>query len=315
MFKAIKTAHKLSSMGAKWVAATGVDPGDKGQLVSLATQYVSNLGLDPEDAWLTAMVNYINGMPHQDSKNMLAVAMLRFLDANEGKIPLSALCILGARGNAEQILGLDNDIDVPIGFDSRKAAGLAASTVDHILENEGVPTLLGGSLVLDKEFRVSFRTGKASRNASIKAVVTLGDLQAAQPFREFHSQDINDMSMYSIFVDKLIYEAMAALEYQLSETPLPNFGNDLLPATKDNSLNTSNLVSAKISSQASASKKPSDVDPVRTKFTSSLTAGSSNPPTITLDNQGIQCPECNSVSTIRYSGSPYCKNCRMYIFS
>lgn len=223
MFEALKTAHKLSSMGAKWAAATGVDPGDKGQLVTLALQYVSNLSLEPEDAWLTAMVNYMNGMPYQDSKHILAAAMLKFLDAEEGKIAFSAMCILGARGHAEQILDLHDNADMSNGFDSRKVASLAASAIEHIFTREGAQTLLGGSLVLDNGFRVSFRTGKTSPNESIMAAVALGDLEAAQPFRELHSAGIKDMGDYDTFVDMLVdmltCEAMDVFEDQLSEAP------------------------------------------------------------------------------------------------
>lgn len=104
MFKFLKNSSKLSSMGAKWAGATGVDPGDNGQVINKAMEYVNNLGLEPGDAWLTAMVNWMEGMPYQDSKVMLARAMHEFLDKNEGKIALSAVVILSARQSADKIL-------------------------------------------------------------------------------------------------------------------------------------------------------------------------------------------------------------------
>ena len=104
MFKALKNAHKLSTIGAKWAGATGVDPGDNGQISNKAMEYINNLGLEPGDAWLTAFVNWMGGMPYPDSKEMLARAMVEFLDKHEGKIALSAVVILSARQAAEEIL-------------------------------------------------------------------------------------------------------------------------------------------------------------------------------------------------------------------
>jgi hypothetical protein len=105
MFGALKAAHKLGAVGAKWASATGVDPGDNGQVAKLASQYIANLNIDPEDAWVSALVTWMNGMPWPDSKLMVAEAMLRFLDAYEGKIALSAATIIGARCAAEEIIG------------------------------------------------------------------------------------------------------------------------------------------------------------------------------------------------------------------
>lgn len=105
MFKGIKNAHKLSMMSTKWAGATGVDPGDNGQVSNKAMEYINNLGLEPADAWLTAMVNWMGGMPYPDSKQMLARAMVQFLDEYEGKVALSAAVILSARQAAAEILG------------------------------------------------------------------------------------------------------------------------------------------------------------------------------------------------------------------
>ena len=104
MFKSLKNAHKLSMIGAKWAGATGLDLGDKGQISDKAADYINNLGLEPGDAWLTAAVNWISGMPYPESKVLLAEAMIVFLDSHEGKIAFSAPIILSARQVADDIL-------------------------------------------------------------------------------------------------------------------------------------------------------------------------------------------------------------------
>jgi hypothetical protein len=103
MFGTLRAGHKLGAIGAKWAGATSVDPGDKGQVVKVAAQYMDR-GMDPEDAWLTAMTSWMSGMPWPDSKLMLAQAMVKFLDAYEGKIALSATTIIGARQAAQEII-------------------------------------------------------------------------------------------------------------------------------------------------------------------------------------------------------------------
>jgi hypothetical protein len=104
MFQMLKAGHKLGAIGAKWVGATGVDPGDNGQVAKVASQYVSQRLMEPEDAWLMAMTNWMSGMPWPDSKLMLAQAMLQFLDVYEGKVALSAVTILNARQTAQEIV-------------------------------------------------------------------------------------------------------------------------------------------------------------------------------------------------------------------
>jgi hypothetical protein len=84
--------------------STQLDPGDKGQVAQKAMQYMSNIGMNAEDAWVTALTNWMTGMPWPDGKRELAHAMIRFIEVNEGKVPLSAMVILSARQNAERIL-------------------------------------------------------------------------------------------------------------------------------------------------------------------------------------------------------------------
>lgn len=104
MFGNFKTSMKFGSISGKWAKSTGIDPGDKGQVAKKAMEYMNNLGLEPEDAWLTALVNWMNGMPWQDSKEMMARGLTQFLDEYEGKVALSATTILAARQAAIDIL-------------------------------------------------------------------------------------------------------------------------------------------------------------------------------------------------------------------
>ena len=89
IFEPIKGAIKFRNIAAKWTKATGVDPGDKGQIDIKAMSYIDNLGLDYEDAWLTALVNWMLDMPSEDSRKLMANGVIEFLNSYEDKIPLS----------------------------------------------------------------------------------------------------------------------------------------------------------------------------------------------------------------------------------
>jgi len=104
MFKTLRTSLKFGSISSKWLSATSIDPGDKGQVARKATEYVNNLGLEPEDAWITALVNWMLDMPWPDSQAMLARGLISFLDEYEGKVALSAHTIITARQAAIDIL-------------------------------------------------------------------------------------------------------------------------------------------------------------------------------------------------------------------
>lgn len=105
MFKTLKESFKFASISGKWMSTTGIDPGDKGQVARKAMEYINNLGLEPEDAWLTSLINWMNGMPWPDSKEMMARGLIKFLNEHEGKIALSAQTVIAARASAEEILG------------------------------------------------------------------------------------------------------------------------------------------------------------------------------------------------------------------
>jgi hypothetical protein len=104
MFENFKLGHKILSIQNKWLGSTGIDPGDGTQILNKALEYVKNLGFHPEDAWLTALVNWMDGMPSQNSKNLIAQGIINFLNEYEGKIALSSGAIINARAHALVIL-------------------------------------------------------------------------------------------------------------------------------------------------------------------------------------------------------------------
>lgn len=104
MFKTFKTSMKFGSISAKWFRATNIDPGDKGQIARKASEYVNNLGLEAEDAWLLSLINWMKSMPWPDSQKMLARGLSNFIDQYEGKVALSATTIIAAREAASMIL-------------------------------------------------------------------------------------------------------------------------------------------------------------------------------------------------------------------
>ena len=103
MLGSLKISFKFASMSGKWMRVTRVDPGDKGQVARKAMDYINSLGLEPEDAWLVSLTNWMLEMPWQDSQAMLARAMIKFLDECEGKIALSVDNVIWAREEASKI--------------------------------------------------------------------------------------------------------------------------------------------------------------------------------------------------------------------
>lgn len=95
-----------------------------------------------------------------------------------------------------------------------KVAGLAASTIDYVINDAGIVMLVAGSLVLDKELRPSFRSGKPRLGGDILAVAAINDLEGAEIFKTLAETDIRDSSMFQPYVDQLIYAALRKFEAQ-----------------------------------------------------------------------------------------------------
>ena len=95
-----------------------------------------------------------------------------------------------------------------------KVAGLAASTIDFVINDAGVGMLVAGSLVLDKGFRPSFRSGKPKIGGDILAVVAIGELEESKAFKTFEKSVIRDSSLLEPFVDRLVHAALRQFEAQ-----------------------------------------------------------------------------------------------------
>ena len=103
MFNNAKMSWKFAGFSTKWIEATGVDPGDNGQISVKARDYVQNVGLTSEDAWLTALVNWIIGMPWPKEQKMLASNMRTFLNRYRGVIHFSEECAQSALQVTDEI--------------------------------------------------------------------------------------------------------------------------------------------------------------------------------------------------------------------
>jgi hypothetical protein len=128
------TRLTLETISTQWKQITGIDPGDRGQVVTKAESYVTNLGHTPEDAWLISFMNWIDGMPWPQEKRQVALGHLQFLEENEkkGMIPFSS-DVVGPAFHA--LLGIVEESD---GFsasasDADNAEGESPSLVRSIL--------------------------------------------------------------------------------------------------------------------------------------------------------------------------------------
>lgn len=95
-----------------------------------------------------------------------------------------------------------------------RVAGLVASTIDFVINDGGLGMLVAGSLVLDKNLRPSFRSGKPKAGADILAVAAIADLKEAETFKTFAETDMRDPSLFQPFVDQLIYAVLRQFEAQ-----------------------------------------------------------------------------------------------------
>lgn len=95
-----------------------------------------------------------------------------------------------------------------------RVAGLAASTIDYVINDAGLGMLVAGSLVLDKDLQPSFRSGQPKAGGDLLAVAAIGDLEESEIFKTLAESDIRDPSMFQPFVDQLIYAVLRKFEAQ-----------------------------------------------------------------------------------------------------
>lgn len=101
--------------------------------------------------------------------------------------------------------------------DFHKVGGLAASAVDFVIKDQGVSALLAGSLLLDKEYRPMFCSGKPKVEGNIIAAVAIGELEEAGIFKTLAHTDMRDISLFEPLVDQLVYAALRKFKEQLSQ--------------------------------------------------------------------------------------------------
>lgn len=104
MFGALKAIGKLTKMSSTWASITSIDPGDRGQISKKANEYMANLKMSPEDAWLMALVNWTKGMPWPKEKKLVANGIIRFVDTSAAKLDVSPTVAASARQVAHDIL-------------------------------------------------------------------------------------------------------------------------------------------------------------------------------------------------------------------
>jgi hypothetical protein len=95
-----------------------------------------------------------------------------------------------------------------------RVAGLAASTIDYVINDAGLGMLVAGSLVLDKNLQPSFRSGRPKTGGEILAVAAIADLDEAEIFKTLAETDVRDPSLFQPFVDQLIYAVLRQFEAQ-----------------------------------------------------------------------------------------------------
>lgn len=95
---------KMASLAGKWVDATGIDPGDKGQVAVMAAGLMKVTGARAEDAWFSCLMKWMNNHPDYHTKELIALGVTRFLDIYGHSAGLSPEVKSAAMTIAEAIL-------------------------------------------------------------------------------------------------------------------------------------------------------------------------------------------------------------------
>lgn len=95
-----------------------------------------------------------------------------------------------------------------------RVAGLAASTIDYVINDAGLGMLVAGSLVLDKNMQPGFRSGRPKAGGDILAVAAIADLEESEIFKTLAETKVRDPTMFQPFVDQLIYAVLRKFEAQ-----------------------------------------------------------------------------------------------------
>lgn len=93
-------------------------------------------------------------------------------------------------------------------------AGRAAAVIDHVIYDVGIDTLVNGTLLLDKRYRLRFIGGKPLSRKGILAIVTVSDLAEAEVFRTLGHAVALDVSTLNVHTDCLVYAVMREFKVQ-----------------------------------------------------------------------------------------------------
>lgn len=80
MLQWLSDRTKMFKLSGKWSDATRLDPGDNGQIAMFASDLMKQYGLRAEDAWVTALGNWMYHHPVPEMRMAIASGILRFLD-------------------------------------------------------------------------------------------------------------------------------------------------------------------------------------------------------------------------------------------
>lgn len=94
--------NRMAKIAGLWFDATSLNPGDNGQIGLAASDFIKSTGARPEDAFLTALVNWAFHHPNPESKFVLAEGIQKFLEIYGFSAGLSPECrdaaMLAAKG-------------------------------------------------------------------------------------------------------------------------------------------------------------------------------------------------------------------------
>jgi hypothetical protein len=99
----IIASMKFGRISYQWMRGSGITPKDNGMIAQRAWQYVRNLKMEPADAWMISLLNWMDELPPVAQVPM-ARGLQRFLDQYEGRVALSGSVLESIRGVATGIL-------------------------------------------------------------------------------------------------------------------------------------------------------------------------------------------------------------------
>lgn len=106
MFGLLGKQNKLSATLAKFAGASGINLpfSQRKQLLDKADNYTKNLGISPEDAVLSALTTYMQGIPWPEMKAEFAHGMQQYLETYSGQVNWSPMYAGAAAVSASEIL-------------------------------------------------------------------------------------------------------------------------------------------------------------------------------------------------------------------